>query len=201
VGIRERKKAATREALIDAAARLFNERGVEATTMEDIAAAAGTSRTSVFNYFGYKEALLVEIGARYVREVAERVAPRHPRSARGVLRDLADAIAELVADEPILARAVAREMVHPDPERRRYAAERMGYPVLYRGLLMDLASRGQLRHPKHLPTYERQLVDLTSGSIVRVGGDYPSEQLRAEFYRNIDLFCDGALIPAGGRGR
>jgi AcrR family transcriptional regulator len=167
--------------------------------MEDIAALAGTSRTSVFNYFGYKEALLVEIGARYVREVAERVAPRRARSPRGVMRDLADAVAEVVAAEPVLAKAVAREMVHPDPERRRYAAERMGYPVLYRGLLIGLASKGELRHPKQLPTYERQLVDLTSGAIVRVGGDYPTSQLRAEFYRNIDLFCDGALIPTTGR--
>ena len=63
LGSRELKKAATRKALIDAAARLFAERGVEGTTMDDIARAAGTSRTSVFNYFGYKEMILCEIGA------------------------------------------------------------------------------------------------------------------------------------------
>ncbi|HEX2141825.1 MAG TPA: TetR family transcriptional regulator, partial [Candidatus Limnocylindria bacterium] len=49
MGKRERRKAETREALIDAAARLFAEQGVEGTTMDDIARAAGTSRTSVFN--------------------------------------------------------------------------------------------------------------------------------------------------------
>ena len=70
MGIRERKKASTRRALVDAAAQLFAERGVEATTMDDIARAAGLSRTSVFNYFGYKEMILCEIGARYVQEVA-----------------------------------------------------------------------------------------------------------------------------------
>ena len=69
MGIRERKKASVRERLVDAAAQLFLERGVDGTTMDDIAAAAGTSRTSVFNYFGYKEAILVEIGARYVRAI------------------------------------------------------------------------------------------------------------------------------------
>src|ERR1044071_676499 len=70
MGVRERKKATSRKILVDAAAKLFAERGVEATTMDDIARAAGMSRTSVFNYFGYKEMLLCEIGARYVQEVA-----------------------------------------------------------------------------------------------------------------------------------
>ena len=70
MGIRERKKADTRRALVDAASELFAERGVQATTMDDIAQAAGMSRTSVFNYFGHKEMILCEIGARYVSEIA-----------------------------------------------------------------------------------------------------------------------------------
>ncbi|HEX6474532.1 MAG TPA: TetR family transcriptional regulator, partial [Candidatus Limnocylindria bacterium] len=36
VGIRERKKSETRRALVDAASELFAERGVQATTMDDI---------------------------------------------------------------------------------------------------------------------------------------------------------------------
>ena len=76
MGSRETKKLATRQGMIDAAARLFAERGVDRTTMDDIARAAGTSRTSVFNYFGYKEMILCEIGARYVAEIAGSVRPR-----------------------------------------------------------------------------------------------------------------------------
>ena len=87
MGIRERKKADTRRALVDAASELFAERGVQATTMDDIALAAGMSRTSVFNYFGHKEMILCEIGARYVSEIAgplqaERRWTRKRRSAR-----------------------------------------------------------------------------------------------------------------------
>jgi AcrR family transcriptional regulator len=194
MGVRERKKAATRESLIDAAARLFNEHGVEGTTMDDVAREAGTSRTSVFNYFGYKEALLVEIGARYVQQIAEVVAPQHPGTARGILLGLADAVADLALDQPVLATAVAREMTHPEPGRRQYAMERMGYPVLYRGLLMSLAADGRLRNPDRMPSYERQLVDLTSGTLVRMGGDFAPDRLRTELHHNVDLFCDGALI-------
>jgi AcrR family transcriptional regulator len=197
MGLRERKKAATRESLIDAAARLFAERGVEHTTMDDIAAAAETSRTSVFNYFGYKEALLVEIGARYVRAIAESVPVGAHRSPRAALYDLANAIGDLAEREPMLIAAVAREMTHPDADRRRYAAERMQYPTLYEWLLHGLAASGQLRHPKLISSYARQLVDLTSGALVRIDGDYPVERLRTELRHNVDLFWDGAVKRDG----
>jgi AcrR family transcriptional regulator len=195
MGLRERKKAATREALIDAAAKLFAERGVEQTTMDDIAAAAETSRTSVFIYFGYMESLLVEIGARYVRAIAAAVPINARRSPRATLYGLANAIADLAEREPMLIAAVAREMTHPDVERRRYAAERMQYPLLYGWLLQGLAAAGQLRHPKLVSTYSRQLVDLTSGTLVRMEGDYPVSRLRTELRHNVDLFWEGAVLP------
>src|SRR5918998_655134 len=103
MGSRELRKAATREALIDAAARLFAERGVERTTMDDIARAAGSSRTSVFNYFGYKEMILCEIGARYVAEIAgtAQAAVARKRSPKQQLLDMVDALAEIAARDPV----------------------------------------------------------------------------------------------------
>jgi AcrR family transcriptional regulator len=58
-GLRERKKREIRHRMIETAARLFAEKGIDATTMEEIAAAADVSVGTVYNYFGTKNRLLL----------------------------------------------------------------------------------------------------------------------------------------------
>ncbi len=57
-GHRERKKQKTRDAIVDAALALFDERGYEATTIADIAAAADIAPRTFFGYFPTKEAVV-----------------------------------------------------------------------------------------------------------------------------------------------
>jgi len=59
-GLRERKKARTRWAIQDHAMRLFGEQGYEATTVDQIAAAAEISPSTFFRYFATKEDMVVQ---------------------------------------------------------------------------------------------------------------------------------------------
>ncbi len=60
LGRREAHKQATRQALQQAADHLFAERGYGATTVRDIAEAAGVTERTFFRYFAGKEELILD---------------------------------------------------------------------------------------------------------------------------------------------
>ena len=91
-GLRERKKAATRLALHEAALRLVAQHGLDGVSVDDIAARADVSPRTFFNYFATKDDAVLGL------DPAE-------------LRRTADALAARPADEPAVEamRAVQRE--------------------------------------------------------------------------------------------
>src|SRR5246500_1080234 len=60
VSLREREKARARAALREHALRLFREQGYQATTVEQIAAAAEVSPSTFFRYFPTKEDVVLQ---------------------------------------------------------------------------------------------------------------------------------------------
>ncbi|MEP9353293.1 helix-turn-helix domain-containing protein [Xanthobacter sp. KR7-65] len=60
-GVRERKRRETLARISDAAIRLFIAKGYEATTLDEIAAAAGISRRTFFYYFKSKDEILLSL--------------------------------------------------------------------------------------------------------------------------------------------
>ena len=75
VGLRERKRVDTRNRLMKAASGLFEKQGIEAVTVDEIAAKAVVGKGTVYNYFEAKEdivvALLVELDREALTTIAE----------------------------------------------------------------------------------------------------------------------------------
>ncbi|MFJ4862805.1 TetR/AcrR family transcriptional regulator [Streptomyces sp. NPDC088748] len=84
-GLRENKKLRTRQRLAATALELFLERGFDAVSVADVAAAAEVSKPTLFRYFPSKEDLLLDRFADHQDEVArivrERPAGRTPVGA------------------------------------------------------------------------------------------------------------------------
>lgn len=68
-GIREKKQAKTEAAILRSAAYLISKKGLDETTVEDIAARAEVGVGTVYNYFGSKNELLVALMERDTRDL------------------------------------------------------------------------------------------------------------------------------------
>jgi len=79
LGLREQHKRATRAALRDAAKRLFAEHGYQATTVRDIADAAGVTERTFYRYFDGKEGLLAEEALAWIDKLQDAIRKRPRR--------------------------------------------------------------------------------------------------------------------------
>lgn len=129
---RARKKAATKQSIQEHALRLFVEKGYDATTVEEIAAAAGVSHMTFFRYFPRKEAVVEydEYDPLLEELVASRPADERPLTAlhhalrEGLEKILAtDREALLIRTRLVLHNPVlrARNLIAQDETRDLFA--------------------------------------------------------------------------------
>jgi AcrR family transcriptional regulator len=103
VGLRERKKLATKQALALAAMRLAVERGLENVRVEDITDAVNVSRRTFTNYFSSKEEAIVSLDADRSARAAQALRDRPAGEP------LADSLAEVFAAQHEAATGMNRE--------------------------------------------------------------------------------------------
>jgi AcrR family transcriptional regulator len=77
-GLRERKKARTRDTIADAAIELFVRHGFDLVSVNDVAVAAEISKPTLFRYFPSKEDLVLHRFADHAGEHARTVRHRAP---------------------------------------------------------------------------------------------------------------------------
>jgi AcrR family transcriptional regulator len=153
--LRRERAEATRLAIAAAAGRLFAERGYAATSIEEIAAAAGVGRATVFTSFGGKPELLNEAYRLAVRGPTNANTPlgQQPRSRRisaepdahkllagyaGVMVEVGRRLAPLYEAVRAAAHAdpEARELWHLITEERRTAATGIVRRIVERNALL-----------------------------------------------------------------
>lgn len=182
VGLRERKKQQTRTAIHEAAFRLIDTQGLEATTIEQICQEADVSSRTFFNYYPSKAAAAFEIsGSAIDDELVARF-----RAAEGGLVDaLCEAIGgsadrgpthakvkSLVMRHPELLATVSRMMIDVRGQFVALAAERARSPEQADlAVTLVMAALGRVMHDESAP--DAPLVDRlrqTVGQLVEVNG-------------------------------
>lgn len=149
VGLRERKKRARREALIDATHRLVARDGLDAVTVDAICEEAGVSTRTFFNYFDSKDdAVLGHAPWPLTSEAAETFAAGGPTG--DLLADLRVLVAHLLETPPT------------------------GHDRMRRGF--ELAAHEPRLLAKHIAWIERSKGELTALLTRRLGDD-PSHPL------------------------
>ncbi|RDG38195.1 TetR/AcrR family transcriptional regulator [Streptomyces corynorhini] len=160
VGRRERKKAATRQAIADAALALFLEHGFERVSVRDVAERADVSTTTLFAHFPSKEALVFDREERFEAELLAAVRER-PRDQSVI--------------EALRAHALKSwAPIEADPRLRPFTALVDGTPAL-----RAYAERMWMRHAEALGTaiaaeLGREPDDLACSALARFVLEFPA---------------------------
>lgn len=205
LGLRERKKRRTRQAIAAAALELFSERGYEETTIADIAAAADVAPRTFFSYFPSKEdVVFAEIDDRLadVRERLDR-RPAGETPLATMRRVVLETMEALAAEHGRFATARIKLMLER-PALQARALQRL-YEAEH-----ELAGRLQIICPALDPSDAAVVVGATVGGLqaaiiyCRTHG-YDNAQLDAALDRALDIMERGlgslpALTTAPGTG-
>jgi AcrR family transcriptional regulator len=147
---RELQAQERRKQLIETAFQLFAEKGMEKTSIRDIAGAAGVAQGLIYHYFHSKEDLLWAIVSQYnpVPEISAIFAGSADRPARQVLPEAATKMLRLLSERSELqnlARIILREaLIRPQMQYAVRLMQAVGIGFLTRYLDARIAA-GELR--------------------------------------------------------
>ena len=121
-----KKKARTRQTLVDAAIRIYAEKGVGALLLNELAERAGVSNGTVYNYFKTREEVLQAVGIELANQLSDRVSAASEGIENGAER-VAVGVRMFIRQarlDPVWAAAVVRVFQH-DRDIRSIVAQNL----------------------------------------------------------------------------
>ena len=197
-GRRERRKAETRRRLLEAARRLFVERGYDATRPQDVARAADVAAGTFYLHFADKREAFVTFTDEAAAELMERIRER-ARGAAGFAERLAASLEALFdyADEHpgVLGAAFADgAVVAEDLPVGASLRDRLAHN-LAQGLRQGMAeSEIQSDYDAHVIAHG--IVGMIQAACVYGSGEGADRRTLIE---NLTRFCGRALVVSAGR--
>jgi AcrR family transcriptional regulator len=194
--VRRARGDRTRAALVEAALELFDSKGVEGTSVDEITSVAAVAKGTFYVHFQRKQDVLLEQAAQLVLTV--QTDPRitapdvDPADALGAL---ADRLAELISarPRPLMGRAI-REMVG---NREQWVRVLGGRPTLGQ-LILPIVERGRasgrMRTDLSIHRVAHGLTILWLDAIIGWAEREEARDLRAELHATLALFLDGAVV-------
>lgn len=153
-GIREQKKKETRQAIMDAAIRLFGDRGYERTSIEDLAAGAGVGKGTIYGYFATKREIFqafcdeeIEFSFRTLKESVDPDAPLLQQLVTLFMLQF-----RFVTENREFGRHLLREMAFPKEISEKSLEHVQRYLDALEELLERAREKGQIRLDVNLTT-------------------------------------------------
>ena len=190
--LRERKKARTRAAIRQQALRLFREQGYQATTVEQIAAAAEVSPSTFFRYFPTKEDVVLQddLDTRMLEAFSRQPPGLAPVPA--IRAAAKESFTSFGADEMAQIRETT-ELMLTVPEIRARAMDEFARTM---EVIAEAVAKRVGRSPADLPV--RTLAGAIVGVIMSVTmpwSDWTSERVGDDMFTRIDEAL--ALLESG----
>ena len=198
LSLRDTKRSLTEQTIVEKAVALFKEHGFDQVSVKQIAKAAIVSEKTIFNYFPYKE-LIVLAGAQpqlnalmdtIQKQIDEITEPTE------VLRNFSLSLVELCMSDPATIAVVVSEMLTLDPERLAMAMRYIPDPTPLIRTVMTLArAQGKLR-PEVSVEYATEffLSSVLNGIRTHFASGHV-EKVRPMLNVTLEIFLYGAFIP------
>lgn len=145
-----RKATASRQRILDAAAKAFRQKGYVATRLVEIGAIAGLKAGSIYYHFASKEEILEEVLAIGIRRIVDAVGealaglPATASQRRRVTAAMAAHMTALLRHGDYSSANVRNFSQIPAAVRRRHLKVRREYEKLWRGLLQEAQAAGEI---------------------------------------------------------